>query len=59
MRAIVCLSKLVPDVKVDAIQALGAEVRRIGESQDDAQLEVDRLVAAEGMTDFTPSIIPT
>jgi threonine dehydratase len=54
VRAIVCLSKLVPDVKVEAIQALGAEVRRIGESQDDAQLEVDRLVASEGMTDLHP-----
>ena len=54
VRAIVCLSKLVPDVKADAIKALGAEVRRIGESQDDAQLEVDRLVASDGMTDLHP-----
>ncbi|MEZ5926436.1 MAG: hydroxyectoine utilization dehydratase EutB [Hyphomicrobiaceae bacterium] len=54
VRAIVCLSKLVPDVKVDAIKALGAEVRRIGDSQDDAQVEVDRLVASEGMTDLHP-----
>jgi threonine dehydratase len=54
VRAVVCLSKLVPDVKVDAIKALGAEVRRIGESQDDAQIEVDRLVAEEGMTDLHP-----
>ncbi len=54
VRAIVCLSKLVPHVKVDAIKALGAEVRRIGESQDEAQLEVDRLVASEGMTDLHP-----
>jgi threonine dehydratase len=54
VRAVVCLSRLVPDVKVDAIKALGAEVRRIGESQDDAQVEVDRLVASEGMTDLHP-----
>jgi threonine dehydratase len=54
VRAIICLSKLVPDVKVDAIKALGAEVRRVGESQDDAQVEVDRLVADEGMTDLHP-----
>lgn len=54
VRAIICLSKLVPQVKVDGILALGAEVRRIGESQDDAQLEVDRLVATEGMTDLHP-----
>jgi len=54
VRAVVCLSKLVPEVKVRAIEALGAEVRRIGASQDDAQLEVDRLVAEEGLTDVPP-----
>lgn len=54
VRAVVCLSRLVPDVKVDAIKALGAEVRRIGESQDEAQMEVDRLVASDGMTDLHP-----
>ena len=54
IRAIVCLSSLVPDVKVKAIEALGAEVRRIGESQDAAQEEVDRLVAEEGLTDLPP-----
>ena len=54
VRAIICLSRLVPDVKVDAITALGAEVRRIGETQDDAQLEVDRLAASAGMTDLHP-----
>lgn len=54
IRAVVCLSRLVPDVKVKAIEALGAEVRRIGQSQDDAQLEVDRLVADEGLSDIPP-----
>jgi threonine dehydratase len=54
VRAIVCLSELVPEVKVQAIEATGAEVRRIGQSQDDAQVEVDRLVAAEGMIDIPP-----
>lgn len=53
-RAIVCLSELVPAVKVDAIAALGAEVRRIGRSQDDAQIEADRLVAEEGMVEVPP-----
>src|SRR5690348_3696443 len=38
--AVVCLSALVPENKVAAIRALGAEVRRIGQSQDDAQREV-------------------
>jgi threonine dehydratase len=54
IRAVVCLSSLVPAVKVAAIEALGAEVRRVGSSQDDAQVEVDRLVAEEGMTDVPP-----
>lgn len=54
VRAMVCLSELVPAVKVEAIMALGAEVRRIGQSQDQAQFEVDRLVAEEGMVDVPP-----
>jgi threonine dehydratase len=53
-RTVVCLSELVPAVKADAIAALGAEVRRFGRSQDDAQLEVDRLVAEEGMAEIPP-----
>jgi len=52
--ATVCLSSLVPETKVRAIEALGAEVRRVGNSQDDAQREVERLVQAEGMTDIPP-----
>jgi threonine dehydratase len=53
-RAIICLSQLVPEVKVEAIRALGAEVRRVGRSQDDAQLEVDRLVAEQGLVEIPP-----
>lgn len=52
--ATVCLSSLVPGVKVDAIEALGAEVRRCGATQDDAEREVRRLVADEGMVDIPP-----
>jgi threonine dehydratase len=52
--ACVCLSRLVPAVKVTAIEALGAEVRVIGTSQDDAQTEVDRLVAEEGRVELPP-----
>ena len=53
-RCIICMSSLVPQNKVEGIQALGAEVRIIGQSQDDAQLEVDRLVAEEGMVMLPP-----
>jgi threonine dehydratase len=51
-RAIVCMSALVPDNKVRAVEALGAEVRIVGESQDDAQREVERL--AGEMTAIPP-----
>ncbi len=54
VKAIICLSHLVPDVKVNAIKALGAEVRRIGNSQDDAEVEVDRLVREDGMINLPP-----
>ncbi len=53
VRCIICMSKLVPQNKIDGIKAQGAEVRIVGRSQDDAQVEVDRLVA-EGMTMIPP-----
>lgn len=54
IRATVCLSNLVPDVKVNGIKALGAEVRRCGDTQDDAEREVRRLVEEEGVVDISP-----
>jgi threonine dehydratase len=50
----VCLSNLVPGNKLGAIRELGATVRIVGESQDDAQIDADRLVAEEGMTLVPP-----
>lgn len=52
--ATICLSSLVPDAKVNAIAALGATIRRCGESQDDAQKEADRLVREKGYSDISP-----
>ena len=52
--ATVCLSRLVPEIKVKAIETLGARVVRIGASQDEAQAEADRLVREEGLTDIPP-----
>ena len=52
--ATICLSRLVPQNKVAAIRALGGEVRIVGDSQDDAQREVDRLLAEEGKTEIPP-----
>ena len=54
MRCVVCLSRLVPANKVAAIRDLGAEVRIIGASQDQAMIEVARAVAEEGMTEIGP-----
>ena len=53
VRCIICMSELVPQNKVDGIKAQGAEVRIVGRSQDDAQVEVDRLVS-EGMVMLPP-----
>ncbi|WP_299483668.1 hydroxyectoine utilization dehydratase EutB [uncultured Roseibium sp.] len=54
VRCIICMSRLVPQNKIDGIRAQGAEVRIVGSSQDEAQLEVDRLVAEDGMTLLPP-----
>lgn len=53
VRAVICMSSLVPNNKVEAIEALGAEVRIVGRSQDEAEAEVAELVAA-GMTMLPP-----
>jgi threonine dehydratase len=54
VRCVICMSRLVPQNKVDGIKALGAEVRIVGASQDEAQREVDSLVAEDGMTTLPP-----
>jgi threonine dehydratase len=53
-RAVVCMSHLVPLNKVQAVRDLGAEVRIIGQSQDEAMVEVARAVAEEGLTEVPP-----
>ena len=54
IRVVVCMSSLVPAVKVEGIRKLGAEVRIHGASQDEAQGEVDRLIAEEGLVEVGP-----
>ena len=48
-RAVVCMSELVPANKREAIGALGAEIRIVGQSQDEAEMEARRLVTDEGL----------
>ncbi|WP_037093447.1 hydroxyectoine utilization dehydratase EutB [Rhizobium leguminosarum] len=52
--AAICMSRLVPENKVSEIRRLGADVRIIGRSQDEAQQEVDRLVREEGLVMVPP-----
>ncbi|MFB9123742.1 hydroxyectoine utilization dehydratase EutB [Paraburkholderia dipogonis] len=53
-RAIVCVSQLVPENKVLEIRSLGADVRIVGSSQDDAQREAERLVDENGLVMLPP-----
>lgn len=52
--AYICMSKLVPENKVAAIKAVGGNVRIVGDSQDEAQQEVDRLIREQGMAEIPP-----
>ncbi len=52
--AIICVSSLVPQNKLDAIAALGAEARIIGASQDAAFAEARRLQRDEGFALIPP-----
>lgn len=54
LRAVICMSELVPEAKVAGIRALGAEVRIVGRSQDAALAESRRLCAAEGLVEISP-----
>lgn len=54
LRAVVCMSALVPEAKVAGIRALGAEVRICGQSQDDAEAEARRLAEDEGLAEISP-----
>jgi threonine dehydratase len=51
---IICMSELVPQNKLEAIRALGAETRIVGKSQDEAEIEAKRLVNKEGYTMIPP-----
>ncbi|MFQ5564766.1 MAG: hydroxyectoine utilization dehydratase EutB [Paracoccaceae bacterium] len=52
--AVVCMSRLAPEAKVAGVRALGAKAHIIGNSQDEAQSEADRLVAEEGLIEISP-----
>jgi len=54
MQAVICMSSLVPEVKVEGIKALGADVRIIGDSQDDAWAFSEHLAREEGLVEISP-----
>ena len=54
VRAVICMSRLVPENKVGEIRRLGADVHIVGDSQDDAQSEVERLVRDERLAMVPP-----
>ncbi|MER9250103.1 hydroxyectoine utilization dehydratase EutB [Mesorhizobium sp. M0590] len=53
--ATICMSKLVPENKISEIRQLGADVRIIGSSYDEAESELVRLVTEEGRVIVHPS----
>ncbi len=54
VKATICLSHLVPANKVQAIGDLGAQVCIVGQSQDDAQREAERIACEQGATLLPP-----
>ncbi|AVX05874.1 threonine ammonia-lyase [Maritalea myrionectae] len=54
LRAVICMSELVPKAKVEGIQQLGGEVWVKGNSQDDAMAESQRLCREEGLVEISP-----
>jgi threonine dehydratase len=54
IRAVIVMPKTTPEIKVQAVQALGAEVVLEGDHYSDAQAHCDRLAAALNMTFVHP-----
>jgi threonine dehydratase len=54
VRAVVCVPELVLPHKVEAMRALGAEVRVAGANQDEAEVHAQTLAAADGLSLVSP-----
>jgi len=54
IRAVICMSDLVPQTKIDGIRALGAEVVICAGGQDGAEIESRRLAHDEGLVEISP-----
>ena len=54
LRAVIVMPQTTPQIKVDAVNSMGAEVVLIGDSYADAQAHCDVLIAETGMTFVHP-----
>jgi threonine dehydratase len=54
LRAVIVMPQTTPQIKVDAVNSMGAEVVLIGDSYPDAQAHCDKLIAETGMTFVHP-----
>ncbi|MEO0382601.1 MAG: hydroxyectoine utilization dehydratase EutB [Pseudomonadota bacterium] len=54
IEAVICMSALVPETKRQGTRDLGGTVRIVGQSQDDALAESQRLAREEGLVEISP-----
>jgi threonine dehydratase len=54
LRALIVMPRTTPEIKVDAVRALGAEVVLAGDSYADAKAHCDELILSTGMTFVHP-----
>jgi threonine dehydratase len=54
LKAVIVMPKTTPEIKVEAVEALGAEVVLSGDSYSDAQAHCDGLAAERGLTFIHP-----
>jgi len=54
LKAVICMSSIVPQTKINGIRALGAEVRIAGTSQDDAAAACRALAQEPGIFEISP-----
>ncbi|PYS32015.1 MAG: threonine ammonia-lyase, biosynthetic [Acidobacteria bacterium] len=57
IRAVIVMPKTTPDIKVEAVKALDAEVVLAGDHYSEAQAHCDRLVEETGMTFVHPPLV--
>ena len=54
IKAVITLSRLVPQTKINGIKRLGAEVRILGDTMDEAEAETHGICAKEGLHYVSP-----